>query len=176
MEFQKMAPFYSLTSLETDFTWFREFGCQIEKDTADLYPYGDTYHKHISLPMKLNSSVRLGNIPRSNCVFIRWPQLIFALSLIREPSDQWRRQEKFSGGSRLWPASYGVRGLSPSDAGEFSKICKNISYENCKKCSIFAYFAKKFQNPALNFRMFGWKTQLVGEILRNSRKFLMEIQ
>ena len=34
-------------------------------------------------------------------------------------------------------------------------------------CCIFVYFARKLQNLALNFRAFGGKTQLVGEILRN---------
>ena len=57
-------------------------------------------------------------------------------------------------------------GADPPDAGEFSKICKKIPEENCKKCCIFAYFAKKFQNHALNFRAFGRKTQLFGEILK----------
>ena len=49
------------------------------------------------------------------------------------------------------------------------KIFENlqkIPEENCNNCCIFAYFAKKLQNQALNFRAFGRKTQLVGEILR----------
>ena len=59
-------------------------------------------------------------------------------------------------------------GRRPPDAGEFSKICK--------KCSILAYFSKKFQNYALNFWRFGRKTQLVGKFLRKLWKFLMKIQ
>ena len=50
----------------------------------------------------------------------------------------------------------------------FEKIFENlqkIPEENCKN-GIFAYFAKKLQNRAFNFRAFGRKTQLVGEILR----------
>ena len=56
--------------------------------------------------------------------------------------------------------------------GNFEKILKffeklqNIPKEKCKNCCILAYFAKKLQNYALNFRAFGRKTQFVGEILR----------
>ena len=46
---------------------------------------------------------------------------------------------------------------------KFSKICKKIPEENGKKCCIFAYFAKEFQNHAVNFCRFGRKTQLFGK-------------
>ena len=58
------------------------------------------------------------------------------------------------------------------DWKNFEKILKifenfqKIPEENCKNGCIFAYFAKKLQNHALNFRAFGRKTQFVGEILR----------
>ena len=61
--------------------------------------------------------------------------------------------------------------------GNFQRILKlfdnfqKIPEENCKNCWIYAYFAKKLQNHALNFRSFGRKTQLVGEILRKFWKF-----
>ena len=35
---------------------------------------------------------------------------------------------------------------------------QKIPEENCKNCCIFAYFAKKFQKHAFNFRAFGRKT------------------
>ena len=56
--------------------------------------------------------------------------------------------------------------------GNFEKILKffeklqNIPKVKCKNCCIFAYFAKKLQNHALNFRAFRRKTQFVEEILR----------
>ena len=66
--------------------------------------------------------------------------------------------------------------------GNFEKILRffenlqNIPEEKCKNCCIFAYFAKKLQNHALNFRAFGRKTPFVGEILRKFWNFLMKIQ
>ena len=47
---------------------------------------------------------------------------------------------------------------------KFFENLQNIPEEKCKNCCIFAYFPKKLQNRALNFRAFGRKTQLVGEI------------
>ena len=64
----------------------------------------------------------------------------------------------------------------------FEKILKifenlqKIPEENCKNRCIFAYFAKKLQNHALNFRAFGRKTQFGGEIWRKFWKFLVKIQ
>ena len=52
----------------------------------------------------------------------------------------------------------------------FRKFAK-ISRRKMQNCCIFAYFAKKLQNHALNFRAFGRKTQFVGEILRKFWKF-----
>ena len=49
------------------------------------------------------------------------------------------------------------------------KVAKNF-LRKLNKCRIFAYFAKEFQNPALNFRAFGRKTQLVWEIFRIFQK------
>ena len=68
------------------------------------------------------------------------------------------------GGSRLWPALEGVRGGAHRTPENFRKFVKD-SLIKLQKCSIFAYFAKKVQNPAFNFRPFGRKTQLVEEIL-----------
>ena len=45
---------------------------------------------------------------------------------------------------------------------------QKIPEENCNKCCILAYFAKKFQKHALNFRAFGRKTIVWG----NSEKML----
>ena len=58
-----------------------------------------------------------------------------------------RKNFRRGGGSRqgVRPRR-GTGGRSPADGGEFSKICKKIPEENCKKCCIFAYFAKNFQN------------------------------
>ena len=55
-----------------------------------------------------------------------------------------------------------VGGRSPPNAGEFSKICKKIHEENCQKCCIFAYFVKKFQKHAVNFRAFERKNNYFG--------------
>ena len=59
----------------------------------------------------------------------------------------------------------GSGGGAPRTRENFRKLAK-IPEENCKNCCIVGYFAKKLQNHALNFRAFGRKTQLVGEILR----------
>ena len=69
----------------------------------------------------------------------------------------------------------GSGGGAPPDAGEFSKIFKKIPEENCKKCSIFAYFAKKVQNHAVNFRALDEKHNCLG-IFKNFLKILMKIQ
>ena len=74
-------------------------------------------------------------------------------------------RKKFRGVQGYGRPSRGSGGLSPPDAGEFSNIFEKF-LKKIPKSSIFAYFAKKFQNPALIFRAFGRETQLVGEILR----------
>ena len=88
-----------------------------------------------------------------------------------EDSMQWRTQEKILGGQGRGSGFVGRPGAEPPDAGKFSKICKKIAEENSKNCCIFAYFAKKLPNHAVNFRAFGRKTQLLGEILRKFWKF-----
>ena len=87
------------------------------------------------------------------------------LGCIAERARQWSTQEKIPWGSRLWPGSERDRGQSPPDAGVFSKFCKKISYENCKKCIILAYFSKNFTNNELTKNTNSW------EILWNFRKF-----
>ena len=67
------------------------------------------------------------------------------------------------------------RGSGLVGAGEFSKICKKIPGENCKKCCIFAYFAKKFQNHAVNFSAFGRKTQFFGKFFMEKWKKLEKL-
>ena len=47
----------------------------------------------------------------------------------------------------------------PPTTDNFRKFAKN-SLRKLKKGSIFAYFAKKFQNPALNLRAFGRKNTI----------------
>ena len=70
----------------------------------------------------------------------------------------------------------GLGGCAPRTPYEnFRKFAKN-SLRKLQKCRILAYFAKKFQNPALNFRWFRRKTQLVEEILRKFWNFLTKIQ
>ena len=59
----------------------------------------------------------------------------------------------------------GSRGGAPRTPENFRKFVKN-SLRKLQKCSILAYFAKRFQNPALNFRAFGRKIQLVAKILK----------
>ena len=49
------------------------------------------------------------------------------------------------------------------EAGEFSKIWEKFLK---KILIILVYFSQKFQNPALNFRTVGRKTQLFGKALR----------
>ena len=71
------------------------------------------------------------------------------------------RRKKIRGGVKVG----GPGAESPGRRRIFENLQK-IPEENCKKCCIFAYFAKKFQNHALNFRAFGRKTQLFEEILR----------
>ena len=46
------------------------------------------------------------------------------------------------------------------------EIFSKISLENCEKCIILAYFSKNSTKHALNFSVFGRKTQLLEEILR----------
>ena len=75
--------------------------------------------------------------------------------------SQWRTQEKnFGGGFKVLAGLVG--GPGGADAGEFSKICKKFSEENCKKCTILAYFSKNLRNHALIFKRVWTKTQILG--------------
>ena len=78
---------------------------------------------------------------------------------------QWRRQDFGSGEHFRGSAQQGVRGRSPPDAGEFSKIKKKF-LRKLQKFTILANFPKKLTNSALIFRTFGRKTQLFGKHLR----------
>ena len=55
-----------------------------------------------------------------------------------------------------------VGGLKNSE--NFLKCAKKL-HNKLQKCIILAYFSKKFQKPAFNFRVFGRKTLLVGKFL-----------
>ena len=43
------------------------------------------------------------------------------------------------------------------------EILQKISKEDCKKFIILAYFQRKFQSPALNYRVFGQKHNWFGK-------------
>ena len=60
----------------------------------------------------------------------------------------------------------GPGGAEPPDTGEFSKICTIFLKKIATMLHFSLFFQRKFKNSALNFRAFGRKTQLVGEILR----------
>ena len=59
----------------------------------------------------------------------------------------------------------GGSGAPPPDAEELSKIWEK-SLRELQKLHYFRLFFKKSKNPTLNFRAFGRKPQLVGEILK----------
>ena len=59
----------------------------------------------------------------------------------------------------------GAQGYCRPRRREFSKTSE-IFLRKLQKCSIFAYFAKDFQKHVLNYRAFGRKAQLVGQILK----------
>ena len=76
---------------------------------------------------------------------------------------QWRTQEKISGGSKVGgPASYWAPGGGAPGRQRIVENLEKNSGRKLQKCCIFAYFAKKFQNHALNFRAFGRKTIVLG--------------
>ena len=56
-------------------------------------------------------------------------------------------------------------GAHPESFGKFLKVYRKI-LKKFQKIHYFSVFFKKVKNPALDFRAFGRKTQLVGEILR----------
>ena len=73
---------------------------------------------------------------------------------------------KISGGSRLWRPRRGSGEAEPPPGRR--RIFENLEKDflkKIKKLHYFGLFFKKFQNPALNFREFGRKTQLVLEKL-----------
>ena len=77
---------------------------------------------------------------------------------------QGRSQDFISGVEHFkGSASWGVRlAPSPGRRKNFENLQK-FSLENCKKCIILAYFTQNLTNPALIFRAFGRKTQIVGK-------------
>ena len=84
---------------------------------------------------------------------------------------QWRTQEKISGGSRLWPASLGVRRRRPQDAGEFWKSCTKICLLQLQKMHNFRIIFEKFKKPCITFWRVWRKNTNCLEILRKSWKF-----
>ena len=132
-------------------------------------------HESISVRAKIKSLIAYGKTAKPwkfqeffNKAFFR---MEFAL-------DSGVRRKKFRGvqgrGSGLVEGR-GRRG-SPPDAGEFSKFCKKIPEENCKKMLYFRLFCKKNSKPCVKFSRVWTKKQLFGEILRKSWKFWMKIQ
>ena len=73
----------------------------------------------------------------------------------------------FGGGFKVMAGLVRGPGAEPPGRRRIFENLKKIPKENCQKCSILAYFAKKIQNSALNFRAFGRKPQLVWEFLEN---------
>ena len=66
----------------------------------------------------------------------------------------------------------GSAGRSPSDAGEFSKMCKQIFLRKLQKMHYFnLFFENILRNHALLFRAFGRKSKILGNFLINFRKF-----
>ena len=89
---------------------------------------------------------------------------------------QRRRQDFGSWGNILGGRlRRGSAGLSPPDAREIMKICKKFIKKIAKIDYFSAIFQKKIENPALNFRAFGRKTQLFGNFLKKFQKFLEKI-
>ena len=94
------------------------------------------------------------------------PSLASSYTYNLDPPMQWRTQEKISGGGVQGRGSGLVGGPGAAKPPGRRRIFENlqkIPEENGKKCCIFAYFAKKFQNHAVNFCAFGRKTQLFGK-------------
>ena len=78
--------------------------------------------------------------------------------------DSGVRRKKFRGGEHFRGSAWeGVRGAEPPGRRRIFENLQKIPEENGKKCCIFAYFAKKFKNHAVNFCAFGRKTQLFGK-------------
>ena len=84
---------------------------------------------------------------------------------------QWRTEEKFSGGSRLWPASEGVRRADPSGRRRIFEIFQKDFLRKLQKMHYFSIFFKKFNKPCVNFSRVWTKKTNSWEILNNFRKF-----
>ena len=65
----------------------------------------------------------------------------------------------------------GGPGAEPPGRRRIFEILQKIPEENCKKCCIFAYFAKKVKNYALNFRAFWRKHVCLEKIWENFENF-----
>ena len=88
------------------------------------------------------------------------------------------RRKKFLGGSRLWPASQGVRETQPPPGGRriFENLQKNF-LRKLKNVLFYHIFQKNLTNHALIFRAFGRKTQILGkfcDIFENFQKISLE--
>ena len=90
-----------------------------------------------------------------------------------KPTSGVRRKKFRGGGFKVMAGLVGGLGAEPPGRRRIFENLQRNSRRKLQKCCIFAYFAKKFQNHALNFRAFGRKTQLFGEIFdKNSMKKL----
>ena len=67
--------------------------------------------------------------------------------------------------------TYAGKIFEPPGRRRIFENLQKIPEENCKNWCIFAYFAKIFQNHAVNFRAFGRKTQLFGKFWENFESF-----
>ena len=47
----------------------------------------------------------------------------------------------------------GVRRAEPPDAGEFSKVCKKVSFRKVQKMNYFSLSYTKFNNPCLTYSL-----------------------
>ena len=77
---------------------------------------------------------------------------------------QWRTQEKFLG----FKVTAGLVGGPGDEAPGRQRIFKNLQnhfLRKLQKMHYFSLFFKEFKNPALHFREFGRKTQLIVVIL-----------
>ena len=68
----------------------------------------------------------------------------------------------------------GPAGGAPRTPKKFRKF-EQIFFKKWQKCIIFAYFTQNFTNPALIFRAFGRKTQIVGNFDKIFKNFLKKI-
>ena len=80
------------------------------------------------------------------------------------------RRKKFRGFKIMASLVVGPGRVAPGRPENSRKFAKNF-LKKIAKMQTFRLFCKKFQNPALNFRAFGRKTQLLGKFWENFENF-----